>query len=95
MSENRLIKWAKEKLRPAKDVSERKGKIDRAIDADTPPKNPAEEARRDKAADKAYREATTYPESPTKFKKGGSIKSSASRRADGIATKGKTKGRII
>lgn len=29
------------------------------------------------------------------FKSGGSVKSSASRRADGIATKGKTKGRII
>lgn len=29
------------------------------------------------------------------FKAGGSVKSSASRRADGIATKGKTKGRII
>jgi hypothetical protein len=30
-----------------------------------------------------------------KYKKGGSVKSSASRRADGIATKGKTKGRMI
>lgn len=29
------------------------------------------------------------------MKKGGSVKSSASRRADGIATKGKTKGRMI
>lgn len=29
------------------------------------------------------------------YKKGGSVKSSASKRADGIATKGKTKGRII
>jgi hypothetical protein len=29
------------------------------------------------------------------FKKGGAVKSSASRRADGCATKGKTKGRMI
>lgn len=29
------------------------------------------------------------------MKKGGSVKSSASKRADGIATKGKTKGRIV
>ena len=29
------------------------------------------------------------------MKKGGVVKSSASKRADGIATKGKTKGRII
>jgi hypothetical protein len=29
------------------------------------------------------------------YKKGGKIKSSASKRADGIATKGKTKGRIV
>jgi hypothetical protein len=29
------------------------------------------------------------------YKKGGKVKSSASKRADGIATKGKTKGRII
>lgn len=29
------------------------------------------------------------------YKKGGSVKSSASKRADGIATKGKTKGRMI
>jgi hypothetical protein len=30
-----------------------------------------------------------------KFKKGGSVKSSASKRADGIAVKGKTRGRIV
>jgi hypothetical protein len=29
------------------------------------------------------------------FKKGGSVKSSASRRADGIAKKGKTRGKMI
>lgn len=29
------------------------------------------------------------------YKKGGAVKSSASRRADGIAKKGKTRGRII
>lgn len=31
---------------------------------------------------------------PTAMKKGGSVKSSASKRADGCATKGKTKGKI-
>lgn len=30
-----------------------------------------------------------------KYKKGGSVKSSASKRADGCATKGKTKGRMV
>jgi hypothetical protein len=30
-----------------------------------------------------------------KMKKGGSVKSSASKRADGIAMKGKTKGRMV
>jgi len=29
------------------------------------------------------------------YKKGGSVKSSASKRADGIAQRGKTKGRIV
>ena len=32
---------------------------------------------------------------PLKMKKGGSVKSSASKRADGIAMKGKTKGRFV
>ena len=32
---------------------------------------------------------------PLKMKKGGSVKSSASKRADGIAKKGKTKGRFV
>lgn len=32
---------------------------------------------------------------PLKFKKGGIVKSSASKRGDGCATKGKTKGRMV
>ena len=32
---------------------------------------------------------------PLKFKKGGAVKSSASKRADGCAVKGKTKGRMV
>jgi len=32
---------------------------------------------------------------PTKMKKGGVVKSSASKRADGCASKGKTKGRFV
>ena len=34
-------------------------------------------------------------EEPVKKAKGGSIKSSASKRADGVVTKGKTKGRFV
>lgn len=51
---------------------------------------------RDEATERKERRApTTRSEMGKVFKKGGSVKSSASRRADGIATKGKTKGRII
>lgn len=32
---------------------------------------------------------------PRKYKKGGMVKSSASKRADGCATKGKTRGKIV
>jgi hypothetical protein len=32
---------------------------------------------------------------PLKMKAGGSVKSSASKRADGIAIRGKTKGRMV
>ena len=32
---------------------------------------------------------------PLKMKKGGSVKSSASKRADGIAKKGKTRGKMV
>jgi hypothetical protein len=35
------------------------------------------------------------PKPPVKKAKGGSVKSSASRRADGIAQRGKTKGRFV
>jgi hypothetical protein len=35
------------------------------------------------------------PANPSMFKKGGSVKSSASKRADGIAMKGKTRGRMV
>jgi hypothetical protein len=38
---------------------------------------------------------TTAPQSIVTKKKGGMIKSSASKRADGIAMKGKTKGRFV
>jgi hypothetical protein len=38
---------------------------------------------------------TTSTEMGKVFKKGGSVKSSASRRADGIAQRGKTRGRVI
>jgi hypothetical protein len=46
-----------------------------------------------KAYDKAREQSLGAPEK--KMAKGGSVKSSASRRADGCATKGKTKGRIV
>jgi hypothetical protein len=35
------------------------------------------------------------PANPSMFKKGGMVKSSASKRADGIAMKGKTRGRMV
>jgi hypothetical protein len=35
------------------------------------------------------------PANPSMFKKGGMVKSSASKRADGVAMKGKTKGRFV
>jgi hypothetical protein len=51
----------------------------------------------DRAAAAAYDRARTYPETPKveKKAKGGSVKSSASKRADGIAQRGKTKGRFV
>jgi hypothetical protein len=48
--------------------------------------------------DKVGRESDDEYRRETKgkgMKKGGSVKSSASKRADGIAKKGKTKGRIV
>lgn len=38
---------------------------------------------------------TTRTEMGKGFKKGGSVKSSASKRADGCATKGKTRGKMV
>lgn len=49
--------------------------------------------RSDKAGANAY--GVQKGREKYQYKKGGSVKSSASRRADGIAVKGKTKGRII
>jgi len=50
----------------------------------------------DKAERGAAKKApTTSTEMGKVFKKGGSVKSSASRRADGIAQRGKTRGRLM
>ena len=38
---------------------------------------------------------TTRTEMSKGFKKGGKVKSSASKRADGVAKKGKTRGRVV
>lgn len=38
---------------------------------------------------------TPKPDRGANYKKGGSVKSSASRRADGIAQRGKTRGRLM
>ena len=52
--------------------------------------------RKDRKEEEAVNAASPVINGPTVgMKKGGSVKSSASRRADGIAVKGKTKGRII
>ena len=45
---------------------------------------------------KKRREAAQQPKpEPVKKAKGGTVRSSASKRADGIATKGKTRGKIV
>jgi hypothetical protein len=75
----------------------------RALEADRKAGKPVPELdaayrEMDRLTDKGYKTAPTTRTEMGKgklFKKGGSIKSSASRRADGIATKGKTKGRMI
>ena len=59
-----------------------------AVEADKAPWNPL------KAAKELIVEKFGSKKEPVKKAKGGSV-SSASKRADGIATKGKTKGRII
>ena len=52
--------------------------------------------RKDRKEEEAVNAASPVIKGPTVgMKKGGSVKSSASKRADGIAVKGKTKGRII
>ena len=57
------------------------------------------EARGVRTAGSAGRDPSRYGKPVTLdelgFKKGGMVKSSASKRADGIATKGKTKGRFV
>jgi hypothetical protein len=58
-----------------------------------------DEQREDRAAAAAYDRARTYPETPKapkveKKAKGGMV-GSASKRADGIAQRGKTKGRMV
>ena len=52
----------------------------------------AKDKRRRKEEDKA---PTTRTEMSKGFKKGGKVKSSASKRADGCAKKGKTRGKMI
>jgi len=54
--------------------------------------NPHESAKR--GLEQGYKEMKEAQKAEKKMSKGGSV-SSASKRADGIATKGKTKGRII
>jgi hypothetical protein len=44
---------------------------------------------------KLFKMAESYGKGESEYRKGGLVKSSASKRADGIATKGKTKGRMI
>lgn len=52
--------------------------------------------RKDRKEEEAVNAASPVIKGPTVgMKKGGSVKSSASRRADGIAQRGKTKGRMV
>ena len=58
-----------------------------------------EQAKKDRQVDEAYERATRQPMfrhggSVKKYAKGGSV-SSASKRADGCATKGKTRGKFV
>ena len=50
---------------------------------------------KDKETRKKESEAPTTRTEMGKYKKGGSVKSSASKRADGCATKGKTRGKMV
>ena len=68
------------------------GPINKALDAALG--NPHESAKRGLEQGYAEMKAAKKIESEKKMAKGGSV-SSASKRADGCATKGKTKGRII
>jgi hypothetical protein len=68
------------------------GPINKALDAALG--NPHESARRGLEQGYAEMRAAKKIESEKKMAKGGSV-SSASKRADGCCTKGKTKGRIV
>ena len=67
------------------------------------PSNPAVESKSDEPKSERVRKLGVFgamgrnprPANPSMFKKGGSVKSSASKRADGVAIKGKTKGRMV
>lgn len=66
-------------------------RYDSAVKADAEPWNPLKAAK-----ELIIEKFSPKKETPKKkYKKGGSVKSSASKRADGIASKGKTKGRIV
>jgi len=54
-----------------------------------------ERAKRAELGDTGRPTPLMVDEMASPFKKGGSVKSSASRRADGIASRGKTRGRMI
>ena len=65
-------------------IEEKQMKVDEMKDPKAAQKNKA-----------MYDVSTEVKKFDENYKKGGMVKSSASKRADGIATKGKTKGRII
>ena len=68
------------------------GPINKALDAALG--NPHESAKRGLEQGYAEMRAAKKIESEKKMAKGGMVKSSASKRADGIAVKGKTRGKI-
>ena len=65
-------------------IEEKQMKVDEMKDPKAAQKNKA-----------MYDVSTEVKKFDENYKKGGMVKSSASKRADGCATKGKTKGRII
>ena len=84
--------------KPKKPASPSDDLVSRSMLPDKPPPRPRTEAKRIplEKIEEMMGETKEGKKLPEKnLRKGGSVKSSASRRADGIAQRGKTKGRFV